>query len=1017
MSPKFNELVAKLREIFEIDKPELDFGIYRILHSRAKKIDDFLLNRLSAKVKDALTSGSTAQKKQLQDELDAAVEAAKTLGADPDSLPKVRELKAKLQAFAGEDDAETQVYAHLLTFFSRYYEDGDFISKRRYKEGVYAIPYSGEEVKLHWANADQYYIKSGESFTNYSFTLDGGKKVHFKLVAAETAKDNIKDNEAVRCFVLWNPREAVPDDASGDEDSPERPAQILEVKNGELYVYFQYRKFKKGTKQKSLLDEALKIVSEKLLADGLNDTFPLLSKAPTEKDKNRTILEKHLTAYTAKNTSDYFIHKDLKGFLTRELDFYIKNEMMHLDDIQSATSFKNIELNLRQIQAVRTIALELIDFMAQIEDFQKKLWLKKKFVTSCNYCITMDRIPAELRAEVLANKDQLEEWKRLGTDKGPEMGGDLLLHLDGNAIDARMVDTKFFSEEFKAKLLEAIPDIDNHCDGLLIHSENFQAIGLLRKRFLKQIDYIYIDPPYNSKTSRILYKNNYLHSSWLSLLNDRLMRSQCLLDGPLTVAIDENEQEHLGIILSQWYPSHNKVCVCVVHNKKGIQGDYFSTCHEYAYFLIPNDFDSFHGKKIHKVDWEYSNLRKWGSDSDRSTAKNCFYPIYVKNGDIIGYGPVCGTDEHPSAPNIIQADGSIAVYPIESASGAEKKWRYARDTIETIAYLLKVVVTRSGEVQIHKAVDEAPIKTLWSESRYIAGDYGTKWLSDLHIKVSDNLFPKSLFTIVDSVMSCANKNSLILDFFGGSGTTAHAIVYANREDGGNRKYILVEMGDHFDTVLKPRIQKVVYSPEWKDGKPTAADKGISHCFKYLTLESYEDALNNIELTEPQEGLSLTSLQDEYFLKYMLDIEAKGSVISTDDFKHPFDYKLKIAVDSSGASAPRVVDLPETFKYLIGLKVAGETRKIADGFLYMDGTLPNHDKAFVLWRDVEKVPNEALDGLLKKLGVNPAEKEYDVIYVNGDHAIANMTVNAEGEEKQLKVRQIENVFLAEMFAED
>jgi len=140
------------------------------------------------------------------------------------------------------------------------------------------------------------------------------------------------------------------------------------------------------------------------------------------------------------------------------------------------------------------------------------------------------------------------------------------------------------------------------------------------------------------------------------------------------------------------------------------------------------------------------------------------------------------------------------------------------------------------------------------------------------------------------------------------------------------------------------------------------------------------------------------------------------VISTDDFKHPFDYKLKIAIDSSGASAPRVVDLPETFKYLIGLKVAGENRRISDGFLYMDGTLPNGDRAFVLWRDVEKVPNDALNELLKKVGVNPAEKEYDAIYVNGDHAVANVTVNAAGKEKQLKVRQIENEFLEKMFEE-
>ena len=162
---KFEELVAKLKEIFQLDKPELDFGIYRILHARQAEINDFLETRLKEKVEEAL---------------------------------------------AGSDDAlaaETDVYSNLLKFFSRYYEEGDFISQRRYNGDKYAIPYAGEEVKLHWANADQYYIKSGENFTNYDFTLENGRKVHFKLVSAATAKDNVKDADA-RCFVLWDPARA-----------------------------------------------------------------------------------------------------------------------------------------------------------------------------------------------------------------------------------------------------------------------------------------------------------------------------------------------------------------------------------------------------------------------------------------------------------------------------------------------------------------------------------------------------------------------------------------------------------------------------------------------------------------------------------------------------------------------------------------------------------------------------------------------------------------------------------------
>lgn len=164
----YHALVAKLREVFQIDRPDLDFGVYRILNARAGEIEDYLSNRLKARVAEALAAAS-----------------------------------------AGASEHENQVFSHLLTFFSRYYDKGDFISQRRYKGDTYAIPYSGEEVVLHWANRDQYYTKSGESFSNFSFKLDDGRAVHFRLVAADTAKDNRKDNDKERRFVLASPT-AVP---------------------------------------------------------------------------------------------------------------------------------------------------------------------------------------------------------------------------------------------------------------------------------------------------------------------------------------------------------------------------------------------------------------------------------------------------------------------------------------------------------------------------------------------------------------------------------------------------------------------------------------------------------------------------------------------------------------------------------------------------------------------------------------------------------------------------------------
>ncbi|MFN8730273.1 MAG: site-specific DNA-methyltransferase, partial [Planctomyces sp.] len=161
---KFNALKAKLRELFELDKSDLDFGIYRIIAAKNKEVTEFLDRQLKDVVKATLAAHGAGATDQVQAELDKAIDQARTLGADPEALPKVKELRSRLESAGGAAAAELEadIYNHLLAFFGRYYDEGDFISQRRYKGDTYAIPYSGEEVTLHWANKDQYYIKSGE---------------------------------------------------------------------------------------------------------------------------------------------------------------------------------------------------------------------------------------------------------------------------------------------------------------------------------------------------------------------------------------------------------------------------------------------------------------------------------------------------------------------------------------------------------------------------------------------------------------------------------------------------------------------------------------------------------------------------------------------------------------------------------------------------------------------------------------------------------------------------------------
>jgi adenine-specific DNA-methyltransferase len=196
------------------------------------------------------------------------------------------------------------------------------------------------------------------------------------------------------------------------------------------------------------------------------------------------------------------------------------------------------------------------------------------------------------------------------------------------------------------------------------------------------------------------------------------------------------------------------------------------------------------------------------------------------------------------------------------------------------------------------------------------------------------------------------NDGIQLDFFAGSGTTAHAVINLNRQDGGRRKYILVEIGDWFETVMLPRIKKVVFCEKWKDGKPQGGP-GISHMLKYQYLEQYEDTLNNLELPRAVEGqLMLKKFGDEYLLKYMLDFETQGSpcLLNLDKFKDPFAYRLK--VQEGDEIAERPVDLVETFNYLLGLQVRKVRAFEHNGRLYR-AVLgeKNGKRTAIVWRSV------------------------------------------------------------------
>jgi adenine-specific DNA-methyltransferase len=238
------------------------------------------------------------------------------------------------------------------------------------------------------------------------------------------------------------------------------------------------------------------------------------------------------------------------------------------------------------------------------------------------------------------------------------------------------------------------------------------------------------------------------------------------------------------------------------------------------------------------------------------------------------------------------------------------------------------------------------------------------------------------------------------------------------EDEGERRYILVEMAEYFDTVLKPRILKVVYSKDWKDGKPVSRD-GVSHLLKYIRLESYEDTLNNLRLERTPDQASLleehAELREDYTLHYMLDVESRdsGSLLDVGRFEDPFAYTLEIASGTVGETKAQTVDLVETFNYILGLRVR---RVDASGaFRVVQGVAPTGEKVLVIWRSIRAhatraEADAALDAFFQARKYNAANQDFDLVYVNGDNHLENLRPASH----TWRVRLVEEEFQRLMF---
>lgn len=1073
---KFKKLVTLLKELFQLDQPDLDFGIYRIMHAKAGEVTQFLERDLLPQVKDAFAQYQSADSAELKKKLEQMTAQLTEAGVDPETAPKVRELREQIKGAIDLGALENEVYDHLYSFFRRYYSEGDFLAKRVYKPCVYAIPYEGEEVTLHWANKDQYYIKTSEYLRDYAFRLnpeagtgEDPMRVHFKLVdAAEGEHGNVKAVEGKdRAFILVS------------ED-------FIGVENGELELRFEYRPAtledwpidqREGKKKPPSQRELTAFAVERVLAMGqpFKDWIPALAKSHIKADgelAEYTRLEAHLRRYTARNTFDYFIHKDLGGFLRRELDFYIKNEVMHLDDVESETAAK-VEQYLSKIKVIRRIASKIIDFLAQLENFQKKLWLKKKFVVGTDWLVAVSQVPDNLLPEVCENAAQLEEWEtlhalhELPVDITRPAWSEPLSPDYLRALPSLKLDTRHFDEVFVARLLESVGDLDANVDGVLMRSENFQALSLMQARYRGRVHCIYIDPPYNTERDRnegkFLYKDGYDESSWLALISDRLDASRALLRAGSTFfcSIDDNEIASLKALLDIKFGRRNFIDI-FSWLKTTTPAGLSKKSKKIAEYVLAYEKE--------KGGARYTGIRKDASSANTllnqpNRPSELVFPVGTEVGfsDCVIRPGSYGTDKYDVEllTDLVAVEGKLA-----APARLRARFRWTQDYLEKqLADGVRVrFATKSLSPSYEKDDygEETPPNVIDKKVGVDTNENASTEFSEI---MGDVQFPYPKPPSLVEYLANFNtpKDGVLFDYFAGSGTSGHAVINLNREDGGRRQFVLVEVGGHFETALVPRLKKISFTPEWRNGRPkrlaTAdeADRG-PRLIKILRLESYEDTLNNLALsrsTQQQATMDLKaaqgadSLREQYLLRYQLNVESRGnaSLLNVNAFSDPAAYKLKVKTPGSDEIREVNVDLLETFNWLLGLTVQhiaaprsfaaeferghhvesgdGKGRLQLKGRLKQDaaglwwfrtviGTTPEGRKILVIWRkltgDAEQ-DNLVLETWFRdKQAFSVKDTEFDLIYVNGDNTLENLRLPDE----TWKVRLTEEDFQRLMF---
>ncbi|MFZ4624528.1 MAG: site-specific DNA-methyltransferase, partial [Rhodoferax sp.] len=748
------------QDILKLDAAELDFGIYRILNYRRAQVltylDDTLPDRIAQWCTELALSGG--------------------------------------QALADSESANC--YYHLHTFFSRYWDEGDFIPRaRRGGSAAYSVPYNGQDTHFHWATKGSHYIKSGELFSRFAYK-DGPGEVRFSLERADVEKDNSKGS-AKHFFpatfkavdggfaLLWQWRAATDAEArryknkiasgSKDEEGDANSSEDGDAMESDAGASADF-----STEGNTL--------QSRVLNAWLSGEDFKAAQSPNGLDPD--MLARNARRFVRKNTSDFFVHPQLGDFLRGELDVYLKHEFVQVWDAQDA----DLPRILAKFRLVNSVAQDLITFLDQIERFQATLFEKRKFVLQADYLVQCSWLMRQAGAtglvgqklvdDACANTAQVNEWALWVGEKSKKPSGKKLLA----AYPHLPLHTRHFAPDFKARVLACFDDIEAALGGELVHADNYAALRTLEPAYRERVKCIYIDPPYNTGNDGFLYKDTFAHGSWLSLLESRLRVAKELLarSGGFYISIADHEQARLKMLLDQVVGEDNFLAQIIwqkVFAPKNT-AQFFSEDHDYIFAYAKSIGECKLGvlPRTDEMDARFQNpdddpRGEWSSSdiSARNFYSEGTYAVISPSGRVIS-GPPPGTYWRVSRSKFAELDGDNRIWWGPNGDGTPRLKRFLSEV-------------KNGRTP----------QTLWAFKDVGHTQEAKQTVLDLMPGERDGAFfntikPVRLMQQVQRVAG-VSETEVVLDFFAGTASTGHATIALNREDGGARKFLLVEQGE------------------------------------------------------------------------------------------------------------------------------------------------------------------------------------------------------------------------------